>query len=256
MRVQARQLARLALAFTGVTREETGAPSELPTHDLGHAVARLAVSLDRLAQPWSTTDHTDDAERVLIGERPLTDALSVFLFGDQVLDCFARVELSRRSQAQRGWAGLVEQLDKYPDDPMTAGVRCLNLALGLARDLLAEHYAPEHHPTASYGGAGDVMLGRIAVPGEDGEPYASAVALLREALGVPDGAIAEPVSEYHDLAWQAMDQAPALDFQRAGLVRKAFALGGAHSVPVPWIVDWLLAILRQHAQARGISVTN
>ncbi len=257
MRAQARALARCAIAFTSVSREQTGAPSELPTHDLGHAVARMAVALDRLAEPWVTSPVDDPAERVLVGERPLTDAISVLLFGDLVLDCFARVELARRSRPEVSWTALVKLLDADPHDPIRPGVRYMNVALSFARDLLAEHYAADHFPTASFGGGGDVTIGRIAAADDTGEPYRTAVSLLRQALGMPRGPVESPAGEYHDLAWEAVERSPALSFQSAGLVRDAFRLGGAHSVPIPWIVDWLLFVLlfvlREHAKKRGIA---
>lgn len=255
LRAQSRDLAWIAVALTRVDRKQTGAPSELPTHELGHAVARLAVALDRLADEPDASDAADDAQRVLIGERLSFDALSVFLFGDQVLDCFAAVELARRDPALgRAWTDLVKLLDGFPHDPMTPGVRYLNVALSFSRDLLAEHFGADHYPTVSYGGVGSVTLGRIAKPDEGGEPYTSAVRLLREALGLPLGPASDPTGDYRSLADRAIEISPDLDFRRAGLVRRAFQLAGSHSVPVPWVVDWVVVVLREHLVLRSISM--
>jgi len=255
IRAQARALAQLAVALTSVTRDETNTTSELPTHDLGHAIARLAVTLNRVAQPWDLTDGADEADQVLLGERPFADTQAAFLFGSQILDCFARVELARRDDPPpHTWKALVKHVDDHPWDPMTPGVRYLNVALGFGRDLVIEHYAADQYPGASYSGGADITLSRIAPADEAGEPYGSAVALLRDALGAPANSGASPAAEYHELADRAMEAAPALDFRRAGLVRQAFRLAGGRTAPLPWIIDWLLAVLREHAKARGIKV--
>jgi hypothetical protein len=252
IRAQSRDLALIAAALTRVTRETTGAATELPTHDLGHAVARLAVVLARLADEPPDIEGADDAARVVLGERLSVDAMSVFLFGDQVLDAFAPVELARRGAPGRGWLDLVRVLDTATDDPMTPGVRYLNVALSFVRDLLVEHATVDHYPTMSYGSAGSVTFGRIGPPDQAGEPYVSAARLLHEALGLVPDPHADPMGAYRQLADRAIEVSPWLDADRAGLVRSAFRQAGFHSVPIPWLIEWLVVILREHLRHRRI----
>jgi len=266
LRKQARNLGTVAVALVQVPFGRPGATSSQPTYDLGHAVARLAVVTDRIAtaqpepdgerEPLRSASLGEHVDQLLADEGKFVDAYSIFLFGSQVLHSFARVEVPRRGSGLRpDWASLVKLLDRFPGDPMTSSIRYLNVALVLARDVLAEHYVPGHYPTASYSDASSIRLGRVTPPSDGGEPHLAADTLLRQALGLAPDSNVDPFLDYIHLSEEAVERSRGMNFEQAGLVRKAFQMAGYHeTAPVPWILDALLAVLREHAKARGIAV--
>jgi hypothetical protein len=138
---------------------------------------------------------------------------------------------------------------------MTTSVRYLNVALVLARDVLAEHYVPGHYPTAGYSDASSIKLGRVTAPSDSGEPHHAARTLLRHALGLAPDSTVDPFLDYIRLSDEAVERSRAMNFEQAGLIRKAFQMAGYHeTAPVPWILDALLAVLREHARARRIAI--
>ena len=91
----ARELAEIALGLVAV-RSASGAASQRATNELGHAVTRWMITSARaLGDPSAALPV---ATALLGPEQPSKDAVhvdfaSVILFGDQVLDQFAPLEL-------------------------------------------------------------------------------------------------------------------------------------------------------------------
>jgi hypothetical protein len=256
---QAEALADIGLDLIGVPLRPDGAPSRQPIYDVGHHVGRLAVVVQRLATDAARLEADEgiehapirrpiprsDARRAFMeSEETVADLVSFFLIGDIVLDCLARSELSERSSGVgREWKDLVALVDTEPDGPMTSSVRALNLWLAIPRDKLVEHFNPQ-----SLTLSGDLSLGRLKRPDDDGSTHRAAASILRSALGLPEDADADPFFAYAALLDAALDGASDLTFEQAGLVIHAVADAGYMATkPVPVILDELISVLRVYA---------
>jgi len=250
---QARALAEIALALVAVEARDDDPKGELDTHELGHAVTRLCIVLGRMAESGDL--QPTSATAFLGPEQPLTDiavldAYSFFLFADMVLEGWARVEGARRpGLGQVAWKDLVRSIDTT-DDPLLPFVRYLNITVSVGRDLAVVHVPSGQYFAASFGD-GTATIGRVSSITEDGNPYAEAIGLLKRALDLPTTESGD-VTTFGNLTDLILDAAWQLDYEHAGHARRAFALAGFHSPPIPWMVDPIITLLRDHLRRRGL----
>lgn len=202
----------------------------------------------------TTSIEPPSATAFLGAEQPIhdmsgVDAFSILIFGDLLLQDFARVETARRGLDASTWAALVKHLDRHVSDAMTPAARYLNVVLKSARDVVVAHTPHEQYPSASWGGgSGDFSVGRVSA---SIEAMASAKMLLGEAVG-RDIRDVDRWTTYADLSSLVIEEAPMMTFEQAGKAKRAFKKAGFHVPPTPDIVDWMLRLLRAHLHARGI----